>query len=188
WFHRRGDTHGEEGRTVSCRWPVAGCLMLLTIACVRTVPPPPPPARPATPIVAPEPPPPTLDDALAATTAGKLDEYAHILLALANGPDGSGASARDLANVSIDELTEDECVKAAIALDKAGRADLAASIRMRLLTTYPQGRFTEQTYAAAPIDTMNINDALVLARRLAAQDHYDEAIDLMRRIEQRDPK
>jgi tetratricopeptide (TPR) repeat protein len=110
------------------------------------------------------------------------------LHALANDANGAEAAARDLANVAIDEQTEEEFVKVATALDKAGRADLAASIRMRLLTTYPQGRFTEQTYAAAPIDTMNINDALVLARRLSATDHYDEAIDLMRRIEQRDPK
>ncbi|MDQ6801215.1 MAG: transglycosylase SLT domain-containing protein [Acidobacteriota bacterium] len=248
--------------------------MLFAVACVRTTPPPPPTVPPAAPIVAPEPPPPTLDEALAAKAAGKLDEFDHILRALANSPEpqtqhralallalhensvplleqaasaypevgawlrlrivelqrdsehfseaaaaatrilqdaptssaatiarvrlpalyalandtaGADKASRDLASVAIDELTEDEFVKAATALDKAGRADLAGSIRMRLLTTYPQGRFTEQTYAAAAIDTMNVNDALGLARRLAAQDHYDEALDLMRRIEQRDP-
>jgi soluble lytic murein transglycosylase len=58
---------------------------------------------------------------------------------------------------------------------------------MRLLNDYPQGRFTEQTYAVAPVDTLRVDDALNLSRRLAAQDHYDEALDLLRRIEQRAP-
>jgi soluble lytic murein transglycosylase len=260
---------------IGFRLSVAGCLASLAIACGRTAPPPAIAAPPPAPIVAPVAPPPTLDEALAARAAGKLDEYDHILRALANAPDpqtqhralgllalhentvalleqaadaypevapwlrlrivelqreaahfpeavaaatrivqdapmssaatvarvrlpslyalandatGADAATRSLANVAIDELTEEEFVKAAGGLDKAGRADLAASIRMRLLTAYPQGRFTEQTYAAAPIDTLGIDDALALARRLAAQDHYDEALDLLRRMEQRDPK
>jgi soluble lytic murein transglycosylase-like protein len=110
-----------------------------------------------------------------------------VLTALAHDPANTETAMKELESVPIDELTEQEFVNTAAALDKAGRGDLAASIRMRLLTQYPEGRFTEQIYTAAPIDTLSINDALALTRRLAAQDHYDEALDLMRRIEQRDP-
>src|SRR5262249_51604598 len=41
--------------------------------------------------------------------------------------------------VPIDEFTEPEFVNLASVLEKAGRADLAGSIRLRLLDDYPQG-------------------------------------------------
>ncbi len=93
--------------------------------------------------------------------------------------------------VPIDELTEEEFVNLAAELDRAGRQDLATSVRMRLLTQYPQGRFTEQTYKLvekgppSPLDTLSIDDALGLARKLGGEDHYDEALDLLSRIAQR---
>ncbi|HYS56451.1 MAG TPA: transglycosylase SLT domain-containing protein [Thermoanaerobaculia bacterium] len=258
---------------------LSGCqvvaLSALVVACGRTTPPPPPTVPPPAPVVAPEPPPPTLDEAIAAKAAGKVEEYLRILRTLTNSADAqtrrralallavqensvplfeqaadaypevapwlrlkvvelerdsehfaeaiaaanriiqeapassaatlarlrlpglyaqasdfvtAETAVKDLANVAIDELTEAEFVNTAAVLDKAGRNDLGAAIRLRLLTQYPQGRFTEQTYAAAPIDTLSVVDALALARKLASQDHYDEALDLLRRIEKRDPK
>jgi soluble lytic murein transglycosylase-like protein len=92
------------------------------------------------------------------------------------------AMGEPVPNIPIDELTEKEFVDAAAALDKAGHADLAGQIRMRLLTEYPRGRYTEQTYAAAPIAALSDDAKLALARKLAGYDHYDEALDLLRRM------
>jgi len=246
---------------------LSGCrvvgLSLALVACGRTAAPPPPPAAPPpAPIVAPEPPPPTLDDAIAARTAGKTEEYIRVLRTLSNSPDAQAkrralallalqensvelfeqaadaypevapwlrlkivelqrdaghfaqaiaaanrivqeapsTSAATLARlwgsglqltpepIAIDELTEPEFVKLATILDKAGYRDLAGSIRLRLLTQYPQGRFTEQTYAAAPIATLTDDALLTLARKLAAYDHYDEALDLLRRVGQQNSR
>jgi soluble lytic murein transglycosylase len=269
---------------LGCRLSVACCLAVLA-ACGRTTAPPPPPATPPpTPMVAPEPPPATLDDAMAAKAAGKLDDYQRILRVLADSPDvdrarrarallgifyiehkqysearpplaqaaaswpevapwlrlriiesqvaendfrsaaavaeeiiqfagsttaatnarvrlpalyalagdaaGADNAARNLTGVAIDELTEPQFVDLAGNLDKAGRQDLAASVRMRLLSDYPQGRFTEQTYelAKSAVDALPSSDALALSKKLASQDHYDEALDLLRRIAQRSPK
>jgi len=238
-------------------------LSIMLVACGRTAAPPPPPAAPPpAPIVAPEPPPPTLDDAIAARTAGKTEEYIRVLRTLSNSPDAQAkrralallalqensvelfeqaadaypevapwlrlkivelqrdaghfaqaiaaanrivqeapsTSAATLARlwgsglqltpepIAIDELTEPEFVKLATILDKAGYRDLAGSIRLRLLTQYPQGRFTEQTYAAAPIATLTDDALLTLARKLAAYDHYDEALDLLRRVGQQNSR
>ena len=238
-------------------------LSIMLVACGRTAAPPPPPAAPPpAPIVAPEPPPPTLDDAIAARTAGKTEEYIRVLRTLSNSADAQAkrralallalqensvelfeqaadaypevapwlrlkivelqrdaghfaqaiaaanrivqeapsTSAATLARlwgsglqltpepIAIDELTEPEFVKLATILDKAGYRDLAGSIRLRLLTQYPQGRFTEQTYAAAPIATLTDDALLTLARKLAAYDHYDEALDLLRRVGQQNSR
>ena len=97
-------------------------------------------------------------------------------------------------SITIDELTEPDFVDLARQLDTAGRADLAGAIRMRLLTQYPQGRFTEDTYGhvvgalAPPINQLSLDDSLVLAAKLGAQDRYDQALDLLRRIQQRFPE
>src|SRR6202030_3817055 len=100
---------------------------------------------------------------------------------------------RDAMALPIDELSEQEFVALAWALDKAGRGDLASSVRMRLLNDYPQGRFTEQMYASvskatpSPLDALSDPDALALSRRLAGMDHYAEALDLLDRIARRSP-
>jgi soluble lytic murein transglycosylase len=115
------------------------------------------------------------------------------LYALAGDITASDASLRDAMSMTIDELTEQEFVAAANDLAKAGRTDLATAIRMRLLTQYPQGRFTEATYDeltknASPLDSLSTGDAVALATRLGSQDRYDQAFDLLRRIAQRSPE
>jgi len=115
------------------------------------------------------------------------------LYALANDASGTETALRDAMALPIDELSEQEFVALAAALDKAGRADLASFVRMRLLNDYPQGRFTEQMYAnvsattPSPLDVLSDADALALARRLAGMDHYGEALDLLDRIARRSP-
>ncbi len=94
----------------------------------------------------------------------------------------------DTASIAIDEFTEDELVKLAKA-----RADVANAVRMRLLTEYPQGRFTEQTYdflakaSPSPLDALGFDDALRIANQLANRDHYDQALDMFKRIAARFP-
>jgi tetratricopeptide (TPR) repeat protein len=56
---------------------------------------------------------------------------------------GVERAAAALGAVPIDELTESEMVAAADQLARFGYADLATPVRMRVLTTYPQGRYTE---------------------------------------------
>lgn len=116
------------------------------------------------------------------------------LYAAAGDQTAADNALRDALSLPIDELSEPEFVNLANALDKAGRADLATQVRMRLLTDYAQGRFTEQMYAAvsrvspSPLDAMTVSEELTLARHLAGSDHYDEALDLLDRIAKRDPK
>jgi tetratricopeptide (TPR) repeat protein len=96
--------------------------------------------------------------------------------------------------ITIDELTESDFVDLAKQLDAANRADLAGAVRLRLLQQYPQGRFTEETYGrvvgavAPPINQLSLEDELALASKLAARDRYDQALDLLRRIQQRFPE
>jgi tetratricopeptide (TPR) repeat protein len=96
--------------------------------------------------------------------------------------------------IAIDELTESDFVDLAKQLDAANRADLAGAVRLRLLQEYPQGRFTEETYGyvtgavAPPINQLTLEDELALASKLAARDRYDQALDLLRRIQQRFPE
>jgi soluble lytic murein transglycosylase-like protein len=94
----------------------------------------------------------------------------------------------DTASIPIDEFTEEEFVKLAKA-----RADVANAVRMRLLTEYPQGRFTEQTYdflakaSPSPLEALGFDDALRVANQLASRDRYDQALDLFKRIAARFP-
>lgn len=82
--------------------------------------------------------------------------------------------------IPIDELTEPELVTMANALAKAGREDLARKTRMRLLTDYTQGRFTEQTYGLVKRDVaaLSAEQKAALAAKLARADRYDQALDL----------
>jgi soluble lytic murein transglycosylase len=94
----------------------------------------------------------------------------------------------DVASIPIDSFTEAEF----LALAKA-RPDVAPQVRMRLLTEYPQGAYTEDTYAylskssPSPLDTLSFDDSLRIANQLAARDRYDQALDLFKRIAQRFP-
>jgi len=93
----------------------------------------------------------------------------------------------------LDELTESEFVDASKSLDASSRADLATSIRMRLLTEFPQGRFTEDSYdrlkaaASAPLDALSFDDLLSIAQRLGQNDRYDRELDLLAHIAARFP-
>ena len=111
------------------------------------------------------------------------------LRALAGDSVGADNAVRDLASISIDESTEPEFVELATDLEKGNRQDLANAVRIRLLNDYPQGRFTEQTYdrAKSAIDLLPVDFTLALARKLAGQDHYGEALDLLERIARRSP-
>jgi len=96
--------------------------------------------------------------------------------------------------IAIDELTEPDFVDLAKGLAAANRNDLAGQVRMRLLTQYPQGRFTEDTYdhvvgaVAPPINQLTLDESLALAQKIAARDRFDQALDLLRRIQQRFPE
>jgi soluble lytic murein transglycosylase-like protein len=128
----------------------------------------------------------------AAATVARLRLPA--LYAISGDAAATDAAFKDASTITIDELTEEELVALATELAKAGRQDLAADLRMRLLTQFPQGRYTEQTYGyltmlpTSPIDALPFNDALALAQRLAAQDRYDQALNLLGRIGQRFPQ
>jgi len=94
----------------------------------------------------------------------------------------------DTTTIPIDDFTEEEFVNLAKA-----RPDVATAIRMRLLTEFPQGRHTEETYGAlakttpSPLDTLGFDDALRIANQLANRDRYDQALDMFQRIAQRFP-
>ncbi|MCU1348819.1 MAG: Soluble lytic murein transglycosylase and related regulatory protein, partial [Acidobacteria bacterium] len=94
----------------------------------------------------------------------------------------------------IDELSEENFVAVAKRLAKANRQDLATGIRMRLLTEFTNGRYTEDTYdrlaamAASPLDNLSLADSLDLAARLGRNDRYDQALALLERIGRRFPE
>jgi soluble lytic murein transglycosylase len=97
---------------------------------------------------------------------------------------------KQIASMQLDELSEGEFVDLAAKLESAGRPDLATAIRMRLLRDYPQGRFTEKTFdqVQAALDALSLDETTTLASRLAQQDHYDEALQLLERAATRFPE
>ena len=72
----------------------------------------------------------------------------------------------------------------ATALAKAGRNDLAAKTRMRLLTDYTNGRYTEQTYdfLTSELEALPVAEKIALAAKLSRANRYDEALELFERI------
>jgi len=96
--------------------------------------------------------------------------------------------------ITIDALTEEDFVWLAKSLAKAGRMDLANPLRMRLLTEFTQGRFTEDTYdhvsqyTPSPLDALSFDDELAIAQKLGRNDRYGRAFDLLDRIAVRFPK
>ncbi|MGH9419730.1 MAG: transglycosylase SLT domain-containing protein, partial [Thermoanaerobaculia bacterium] len=111
---------------------------------------------------------------------------------------GDGANtdaAYQVANaIVIDALTEEDFVQLAKSLAKTGRMDLALPLRMRLLTEFTQGRFTEDTYdhvsqyAPSPLDALSFDDELKIAQQLGRNDRYGRAFDLLARIATRFPR
>ena len=94
------------------------------------------------------------------------------------------AAFADAMTISIDELTEAEFAAMASALARHGRADLAASTRMRLLNDYTGGRLTEQTFGLLRNEIARLPTAekLALAGRLARANRYDQALELFAQI------
>jgi soluble lytic murein transglycosylase-like protein len=90
--------------------------------------------------------------------------------------------------IPIDELTEEDFVALGTALAKNGRDDLAIKTRMRLLTEYTQGRFTEQTYGFLRSEVMKLpeSDQLAIAKQLARYDRYDQALEILDRLTRTD--
>lgn len=91
------------------------------------------------------------------------------------------AAWRQAMQVAIDELTEADFVSMAAALATAGRTDLATKTRMQLLTTYPQGRYTEQTFDFLKDELAKLpaSERVALAAKLARSNRYDRALTLL---------
>lgn len=128
------------------------------------------------------------------------------LYARAGDAAATEAAFHQASQVPIDETTEADFVQLANSLDggtssagagvSAGappRHDLATQVRLRLLTDYPQGRFTEQTYgklanaSPSPLDALTLDASMALAQHLAANDRYDQEFDLLDRLAKRFP-
>ncbi|MEA2569286.1 MAG: soluble lytic murein transglycosylase [Acidobacteriota bacterium] len=139
----------------------------------------------------------TLQQIIQDTPASSAATVARLRLpgycALAGNTAAADAAMTATAAINIDELTESDFVELANTLEKGNRADLATAIRLRLLTQFPQGRFTETTYAKlaqlnpSPLDAMSGEAALDLARRLGTNDRYDQDLELLARIARRFP-
>ncbi|HEX6087506.1 MAG TPA: transglycosylase SLT domain-containing protein [Thermoanaerobaculia bacterium] len=119
-----------------------------------------------------------ISDTSAATVARLRLPVLYAQLGDRAATDAAWAQANALA---IDELTETDFVTMASALAKAGRTDLATNTRMRLLTTYTQGRYTEQTFDHVKNELANLPAAerLALATKLASAARYDQALTLL---------
>jgi soluble lytic murein transglycosylase len=110
------------------------------------------------------------------------------LFAAAADETNMNAALQVVASIPIDALTESDFVGMASRLQKNGRAERAAEIRMRILRDYPQGRYIEEVYrdvasaSPSPLDSMNTEDATRLASNLARVDRYDQALELLKRI------
>ncbi|HVE71347.1 MAG TPA: transglycosylase SLT domain-containing protein [Thermoanaerobaculia bacterium] len=119
-----------------------------------------------------------ISDTSAATVARLRLPQLYAQLGDRSATDAAWAQANALA---IDELNETDFVAMATALAKAGRSDLASNTRMRLLTTYPQGRYTEQTFDFVKNEVAGLpaSERIALAAKLARSDRYDQALTLL---------
>ncbi|HYO79200.1 MAG TPA: tetratricopeptide repeat protein, partial [Thermoanaerobaculia bacterium] len=122
-----------------------------------------------------------LSDTTAATVARLRLPAIYAQLGNAAATDAAWQQAMQ---VAIDELTESDIVDMATALAKAGRTDLATRTRMRLLSDYTQGRYTEQTYdfLKAGLDALPLAEKIALAGKLSRANRYDQALDLFAKI------
>lgn len=116
------------------------------------------------------------------------------LYAAGGDPAGTDDALKGASAIAIDALTEEDFVALAKSLAKAGRMDLATPLRMRLLTSFPQGRFTEDTYdhvrdaSPSPLDALSFDEELRIAQLLGRNDRYSRAFDLLDRIRERFPR
>ena len=131
----------------------------------------------------------------ATTTAAPL---ARLRLAALQARQGNAvatdASFELIRAIPINETTEEDFVALARELSKSGREDLAGALRMRLLSDYTRGRFTEENYSAvaamrqSPLDALTRDATLALARSLGGTEHFTEALDLLKRFADRSPQ
>ena len=128
------------------------------------------------------------------TTAGPIARIRVVpVYARQNNVEWTNAAFDWATSIPINEITDEEFVNMARGLTKAGRDDLAIRARVRLLTEYPQSRSTEETYAAvakttpSPLDSLTREATLELAKKLGNAEHFDEALDLLRRYADRNP-
>jgi soluble lytic murein transglycosylase len=116
------------------------------------------------------------------------------LYAAAGDSANTDAAFQAASTTPIDALTEEDFVFLAKTLARAGRMELANPLRMRLLTEFTQGRFTEDTYdhvsqyAPSPLDALSFDNELRIAQQLGRNDRYGRAFDLLGRIAARFPK
>lgn len=115
------------------------------------------------------------------------------LHALAGNSAEANARAAELQSVPINEFTEGALVQTADDLASTGSVEAANAIRFRLLTTYTQGRHTEKLYeqlSVANNDRLSQENFTVLselADKLARANRYDQALDLLAKLESRFP-
>jgi soluble lytic murein transglycosylase-like protein len=122
-----------------------------------------------------------LSDTTAATVARLRLPALYAQLGDAASADAAFAQAMQIA---IDELTESDFIALGSALAKASRTDLAAKLRMRLLTDYTSGRYTEQTYGQLKehIAALPVAEKIALAGKLSRANRYDQALELFSQI------
>lgn len=137
---------------------------------------------------------------IASFPASTAVETARIALprlhALAGDPIAASAAAESIRSLAINELNDSDFLATAEALDRAGLAALAAELRYRLLSEYPAGSATEAIYrslralppSASPIEALDFSALVALADRLGRVNRYDQALDLLARIEERFPQ
>ncbi len=115
------------------------------------------------------------------------------LYSLAGDTNAANTAYQQIASMPFDELSESEFADLVAKLEKANRLDLATAIRLRLVTEYPQGRYTERAFARllatpdSPLLSMSLEETSALAAKLAQFDHYDEALHLLERASARVP-
>jgi len=122
-----------------------------------------------------------LSDTTAATVARLRLPVIYAQLGDAAATDAAWQRAME---VALDELTEQDFVSMATALAKAGRNDLASKTRMRLLSDYTSGRYTEQTYGFLKneLEALPVAEKIALAGKLSRANRYDQALDLFSKI------
>lgn len=117
-----------------------------------------------------------------------------ILYAATGNRESTSAAVMNTDGVKIDSLNESDFARTADALDDAGMPELAARMRMRLLSDYPQTRHAEKLYRQlvdlgerSPLSGLDFKTSLALADRLGRVNRYDQALDWISRIERRFP-
>lgn len=115
------------------------------------------------------------------------------VLAAAGKADEANAALAETGSIRIDELNDEAFAELAASLAASGQSDSALGFRMRILREYPSSRWTEAHYGAvaaaaeSPLEKLPYGESLRLAESLARVNRYDQALDLLERIERRFP-